>query len=119
MNRRLLFMLSIMAMQSSFASLVTNLVDYQHVCACRAQSQSFFSIRPVYTVNSPEYLAHNRDYYKKLDNLCYPGTLQLTALGGKSTHNDSIAKFFLPFCSTTFRVTEQQVVGTDIFSEPA
>ncbi len=117
MNRRVLLMLSILMMQNSFSSLVTSLVDSQHICACRAQSQSFFSIRPVYTVNSPEYLAHNRDFYKKLDDLCYPGTIQLTALGGTSTHNDAIAKFFLPFCSTALHVTEQQTETTDILAQ--
>lgn len=117
MNRRILLMLSITVMQSSFASLVTNLVDYQHVCSCRAQSQSFFSIRPVYTINSPEYLAHNRDFYKEFgDSYCYPGTVQLTPLGGQSTHNDAIAKFFLPFCSNTLHVTEQQLATTDILA---
>lgn len=117
MNRHLLFMFSMITLHSTFASLVTNLVDYQHVCACRAQSQTFFSIRPIFTINSPEYLVHNRDYYKKLgDKYCYPGTIQLLPLGGQSNHNDAIAKFFLPFCNTSVHVTEHQLTDTDILA---
>jgi hypothetical protein len=84
-------------------------------CECRATSQTFFSIRPVFTINSPEYLAHNRDFYKSVAN-GWGGTVQATVLGGKSTHNDAIGRFFLPFCSNVLRVNEQQLPGTDVLA---
>lgn len=80
----------------------------EHSCDCKAVSHTFFSIRPVYTINSPEYLSHNRDFYKCTDEF-WSGTLQATTLGGSSSHNESIARFFLPFCSTTLNVSEQPV----------
>ena len=84
-------------------------------CDCRATSQTFFSIRPVFTINSPEYLAHNRDFYKAVPN-GWGGTIQATVLGGKSTHNDAIARFFLPFCGNTITVSEQKLPGTEILA---
>lgn len=84
-------------------------------CDCRASAQTFFSIRPVFTINSPEYLAHNRDFYKSVAN-GWGGTIQVTVLGGKSTHNDAIARFFLPFCSNTINVTEQKLPGTNVLA---
>lgn len=80
----------------------------EHSCDCKAVSHSFFSIRPVYTINSPEYLSHNRDFYKRSESF-WSGTLQVTPLGGSSNHNESIARFFLPFCNTTLNVSEQPV----------
>ena len=80
----------------------------EHSCDCKAVSHTFFSIRPVYTINSAEYLSHNRDFYKRSENF-WSGTVQVTPLGGSSTHNESLARFFLPFCSTTLNVSEQPV----------
>lgn len=80
----------------------------EHSCDCKAVSHSFFSIRPVYTVNSPEYLSHNRDFYKR-SQAFWSGTVQVVPLGGSSSHNESIARFFLPFCSTTLHVSEQPI----------
>lgn len=88
-----------------------------HVCACKTTSQSFFSIRPVFTVVSPEYIVHNHDFYKNAIGMCgWGGAVQATILGGKSTHSDAIARFFLPFCRTTLNVTEQPTATTDILA---
>ncbi len=87
----------------------------QSTCDCRATSQTFFSIRPIFTINSPEYLAHNRDFYKSITN-GWCGTIQATVLGGKSTHNDAIARFFMPFCSNTITVSEQKLPGTQVLA---
>ncbi len=87
----------------------------QSTCDCRATSQTFFSIRPVFTINSPEYLAHNRDFYKSVCN-GWAGTVQLTVLGGKSTKGDALAKFFMPFCSNTIKVSEQQLPETQVLA---
>ena len=87
----------------------------EHSCDCKAVSHSFFSIRPVYTINSPEYLAHNRDYYKTCLDVC-SGTVQITPLGGASSHNESVSRFFLPFCDTTLVVTEQSFDETNILA---
>jgi hypothetical protein len=84
-------------------------------CDCRATSQTFFSIRPVFTINSPEYLAHNRDFYKSVAN-GWGGTLQFTVLGGRSTHSEAIAKFFLPFCTDTLKVSEKQLSNTNVLA---
>ena len=86
-----------------------------HSCDCKAVSHTFFSIRPVFQVNSPEYLAHNRDFYKQCPD-GFGGTVQATVLGGKSTHDDGIARFFLPFCKTTLTVNEQPLPGTDVLA---
>ncbi len=87
----------------------------QSTCNCRATSQTFFSIRPVFTINSPEYLAHNRDFYKSVAN-GWGSTIQATVLGGKSTHDDAIARFFLPFCGNTIMVSEQGLPGTEVLA---
>ncbi len=85
----------------------------EHSCDCKAVSHTFFSIRPVYTINSPEYLCHGRDFYKRA---WLGGTLQVTPLGGISSHNESLGRFFLPFCSTTLNVSEQPVNNTTVLA---
>ena len=84
-------------------------------CRCKAVSHSFFSIRPVYQINSPEYLVHNHNGYKERIDGC-GGSFQAILLGGKSTHDDAIARFFTPFCRTILNVNEAQLAGTDILA---
>ncbi len=117
MNKKLFFTLLLICSQMPPALFATaNCTDGAcSTCPCTALSQSFFSIRPVFTILSPEYLAHSRDYYKKYSTGC-GGTVQLTALGGKSTRNDNLAHFFLPTCKTTLNVNEQQLTGTDVLA---
>jgi hypothetical protein len=87
----------------------------EHSCDCKASGHTFFSIRPIFQVNSPEYLVHNRDFYQECPE-GWQGTVQAIILGGKSNHDDGIARFFLPQCATTLRVNEQQQPGTNVLA---
>ena len=97
----------------------------EHSCDCKATSHTFFSIRPVFTIGSPEYLVHNRDNYKTInrengyDSCCgFLGqALQVTVFGGQSTHDEGLGRFFMPFCSTTLNVDEAAISGvTDVLA---
>lgn len=123
MNRKLLLALSMLYIpileaateQQTRATCPESICSASHSCDCKATSHTFFSIRPIFTINSPEYLAHNRDNYKAYD-ACRGGTVQLTLLGGQSTHDQGLGRFFMPFCSTTVNVTEQPTSTTDILA---
>ncbi len=98
---------------SLFASLLSGVEN--GACDCKASSHSFFSIHPVFTVISPEYLVHSRDFYKAYSHgRC--STFQATLLGGKSTKNENLARFFNPTCKTVLNVNEQQLANTDILA---
>lgn len=84
-------------------------------CDCKATSQTFFSIRPPFQLGSPERLTMFRDRLNVLED-GKDGTFQAVIFGGRSTKTNRIARYFLPDCKTTLRVTEQQQSDTDILA---
>jgi hypothetical protein len=111
MNRSpLIFLLSLFSIAIIYSS--EKVCDS---CVCKATSKTFLSIRPAYQLGSPERLTFFRSRMDT-DQEGHHGTLQVVALGGRSTKPDRIASYFMPDCKTQLRVTEQQQANTDILA---
>ena len=107
MNKKLFFSVLFLAQIMSISA-----QEQCSSCSCKASNKSFFSRREIYTINSPEYLAHSRGWFKEH---CGNG-LQVTVLGGKSTNNENLANYFSPFCSSILNVSEAAFTNTDILA---
>ncbi len=73
----------------------------------KALGKSFFSVRPSFQLNSPEFLAGW--WYDRMDakgKECRNGSLQLVALGGKSTDSYDLARYFTFNNSSTLHISE-------------
>lgn len=86
-------------------------------CECKATSQTFFSTRPQFQVNSPEYLALFRDRMSARDDGTHGG-VQVAVFGGRSSNCGKLATYFLPTCATELRVREDTSItkGTDVLA---
>lgn len=85
-------------------------------CECKTTSHTFFNIESPFRWVSPERLAN---YHDRFDAHCddyWNAAFQAVPLGGQSTHNSRIAKFFLPSCKDTLIVAEQQSQNPDILA---
>ena len=77
----------------------------------KALGKSFFSVRTPFQLNSPEFLAGW--WYDRLDakgKECRNGSLQLVALGGRSTDSYNLARYFTFNNSSTLHVAEANVL---------
>jgi hypothetical protein len=84
-------------------------------CACKNTSHTFFSVRPQYQSASPERVSlfHNPEQH---DN-GWGAAIELAFFGGRSTNNQGLAKFFMPFCKTTLQVDEDPNADTDLVAQ--
>jgi len=63
---------------------------------CVISSRTYFSAQPIFKPVSPEVLSIRREDIRIYENENY-FTIDLTVFGGKSTNNNGLAKYFLPF----------------------
>ncbi len=120
MNKRIALMLLVAASSASHKMLaMSQCFNPEGNLEVKALSKSFFSVRPPFQLNSPEFLAGW--WYDRLDakgKECRNGTLQLVGLGGKSTDAYNLARYFTFNNSSVLHIVEQSgIPATDILSE--
>jgi len=76
-------------------------------CDCKVTSHTFFTDEweLVFGPTAPARLTLFRDRMEAKKD-CWWGSFQAVVLGGKSTDNERLARFFLPNCKTTLTVNE-------------
>jgi len=84
--------------------------NLQADCDCKVSSHTFFSVRPLYQSASPERVSLFHDPMVREEGR--GGNFELTFLGGKSTRNKGLARFFTPFCKDSLLVLENPTAGT-------
>src|SRR5579885_266653 len=84
-------------------------------CDCTVSSHTFFSVRPLFQVASPEResLFHDRVY---ADKEGHGGAFQVVFFGSESFRRGSLGKFFTPFCKTEVVVDENPANNPDIIA---
>lgn len=114
MNKRLVALLLASASTLALAdALVTFNPDSE--CECKATSKTFFSARPAYQLNSPEFLASFHDRLGARGKDCRNGALEVAIFGGRSTKPDNFSSYFMPDCQTRLHVTSfiSDTAGTE------
>ncbi len=84
-------------------------------CICKATSHTFFTIRPLYQVGSPEYESLFHDRAQARQDGC-GGALQITPFGSRSTARAHVATYFTPFCKAELTVKETPDAQTDVIA---
>jgi hypothetical protein len=89
-------------------------------CDHEATGHSFLWIRPQFRSVDPIYLAGFRDEWLLAKECGFGGALQVALFGGRTTKEDEIARYFLPFGKTTILVQEDQALDpastADVYS---
>lgn len=85
-------------------------------CDCKATSKTFFTVRPAFQLNSPEFLANFHDRLHAAGKECYNGAIQIVPFGGQSTNSCDLASYFMFDCKKRLHITELQTNTTDILA---
>lgn len=85
-------------------------------CDCKATGKTFFSVRPAFQLNSPEFLANAHDRLRARNKECHNGFVQIVPFGGKSTNTSDLGRYFSFDCKRRLHVTEVQTQTTDILA---
>lgn len=84
-------------------------------CACTVKSHTFFSVRPLFQVASPEYETLFRDRIHARPE-GKGGAIQLVPFGSHSSEPYRIATFFTPVCKSTLKVAELESENPDVLA---
>ena len=119
---RLLLVLSMLLITSGdtfgagvVSSINTSIFNPDH-CDCKASGKTFFSVRPAFQLNSPEFLANFHDRLRASGKECNNGVLQLVPFGGRSTNSCGLGQYFMFDCKSRLHITETQQQTTDILA---
>lgn len=74
-------------------------------CHCENSSHTYLSFRPQFQLVDPIYVSGMRDRSRLKEN-GWGGVFQAVVFGGKTTKEDHLARYFMPFCQTKIIVDE-------------
>lgn len=94
---------------------IVNVQAANCLCNCKATSQTFFSVRPPYETATPERDSLFLHRVRAREDGCF-GAVEFTLLGGQSTNEEDLARFFTPFCKNKLKVTEQDTANNDLLA---
>lgn len=121
-NKMLMKCLLVMASMYHFGAFAvtstvnTEIFNPDSDCSCKATSKTFFSVRPPYQLNSPEFLANWHTPLERSPKDCRRGAFELTLFGGASTSPDNFSQYFMPDCKKRLHITATQQADTDILA---
>lgn len=76
-------------------------------CDCDATSRTYLSVRPQFQSVDPIYLAGFRNDRLHAYEEGWEGALQVVVFGSRSTKEERLARYFLPFCKTEVVFNEE------------
>ncbi len=109
------------AQAGNFATALGKCVPFNPDCGCEcaATNKTFFTVRPPYQLNSPEFIANfHSDRLEAAGKPCRNGTVQVTLFGGQSTKKSNLGRYFGFDCSERLYINESTTASnTDILAE--
>ena len=103
MNKRIVALL--LASASTIALAESLIFNPNSGCECKATSKTFFSARPAYQLNSPEFLANFHDRLGVRGKECRNGALEVAVFGGRSTKPENFSQYFMFDCKQRLRIS--------------